>query len=76
MAEIGGEHRQQPLHIGALAIPIGQPVDREAVPEVMQARGLARASVAMDSGDATQIVKRCLNGAACKRRSIPVCKKE
>jgi hypothetical protein len=76
VAEIGGKHRQQPLHIGAPAIPVGQPMYREAVPEVMQAQGLARACGAMDSGGATQIVKRCFNGAACERLSIPVCKKE
>ena len=54
MAEIGGEQRQPPLHIGALAIPGGQAVDREAMPEIMEAWDSSPASRAVDAGDAPQ----------------------
>src|SRR5260370_938853 len=52
MAEIGGQHGRQPLHIRPLTIPAGQAVNREAVPEIVQARDLSPACRAVDSGDA------------------------
>jgi len=76
MAKIGGQHRQQSLHISALTVPGGQVVDREAVPEIMQAWYLSSTCRAMNPGDTTQGVECLLNGAAGKRRSILVRKKE
>ena len=52
MAEIGGKHRQQPLHIRPLPIPGRQAVNREAVPEIMQARNLPSDLRAVHAGDA------------------------
>ena len=66
MTEIGREDRQEPLHIGALRIPGGEPMDREAVPERMQARGLPGANRAEQPAKKAQP----LNCMAEKRRRL------
>ena len=76
MAEIAGKNRQEPLHIRPLTIPGGQAVDREAVTEIVQARDLSPACLAMDSCDTPQRVERFLNGAAGEPRAVPVREKE
>ena len=42
VAEIGRQLRQKALHIGTVAVPGDEPVNGEAVPEVMQAWLMAR----------------------------------
>src|ERR1700679_102504 len=76
MAEIGGKHRQQSLHILPLPVPRGQVMDREAVPEIMQARNPSPTCRALDTGNTTQVVEGLLNGAAGKRRSSPIREEE
>jgi hypothetical protein len=51
-------------------------VNREAVPQIMQARDLSPAWSATNARDPPQGVECCLNGAAGERRSVSVGQKE
>ena len=51
-------------------------MNREAVPEIVQARDLSPACCAVDPGDAPQRVECGLNGAAGEPRAVPVRQKE
>lgn len=74
MTEVGGEARQRPLHIGALSVPVRQPVDGKSVPERVEAEGPARTVRAVDSRDVPQLGEREVDRAFSRRRSVPVCK--
>ena len=51
-------------------------MNREAVPEIVQARDLSPTCRAMDPGDTPQRVECCLNCAAGEPRAVPVRQKE
>ena len=42
MPKVNGEVMYKPLHVGPLAIPLRQPMDRKAVPKIVQSRLMAR----------------------------------
>ena len=50
MSKIGGEVRQQSLHVLALAVPSDKPDDGEGVAEVVQSRLISRFPRAMNAG--------------------------
>ena len=41
MAKVNGEVMYKPLHVGPLAIPLRQAMDRKAVPKIVQSRLMA-----------------------------------
>jgi hypothetical protein len=54
MPEVNREVIDQPLHVGTLSVPLGQAVDREGVPKVVQPRLEATTVGALDTGTFSQ----------------------
>ena len=74
MAEPGGERRQQPLHVGTLAVPRFQSVNGCGVTQRMKARRLPSVVlVVMDPGRLEQPLEGEPNGALDQRHAIAVC---
>ena len=76
MAEISGEHGQQPLDIFSSTIPVGKPMHGEGVAQIMEAWFAHRSASAINADRKAQLIKRRLDGAGGKRSSRPGCQEE
>ena len=71
MPQVYGEVIHQPLHVRPLAIPLGQPMDREGMPEIVKPRLVATAVRAPDAGMFPQSLEGILHIPTVKRRPAP-----
>ena len=67
MAEIGGQRRKQTLHVRILSVPLGQPVNRECVAQVMKPRLEVRVVATPDACDSSQTREACIGNLDRKR---------
>ena len=72
VAEPGGEHRQQPLDIGALPVPGLQPVNGRGMAQGVKARSSPSVVGSSDSGGLEQLGERAVDGASGQGRAVPV----
>ena len=72
VAEPGGEHRQQPLDIGALPVPGLQPVNGRGMAQGVKARSSPSVIGSTDSGGLEQLGERAVDCASGQGRAIPV----
>ena len=68
MPKVNGEVIHQPLHVGPLAVPLGQAMDRKGVPKVVQPRLEATAVGALHAG----IFPQSLEGILPMRSGEPL----
>jgi len=54
MAEIRGQRRKEALYVGILPVPLGHPMNRERMPQVMDARLKGRLIVAFNPREPSQ----------------------
>ena len=73
MAEVGRQDRQATLNIGALPVPLHEGLDRQAVPEVVQA-GPSAVGLPAHARFAGQLVERPTRSAI--RQAVTVLGKE
>ena len=70
MAEIGGQRRKQTLHVRILSVPLGQPMNRECVAQVMKPRLEVRVVATPDACDPSQTREACIGNL--DRKGLPL----
>ena len=60
MAEIGRQRGKQALDVRILPIPLGQPMNRECVAQIMKPRLEVRVVAAFDACDSSQTREACI----------------
>ena len=70
--DLGGEQRQQALHVRSFAVPGGQPMNGEGVSQIMQARLVARFWFPAHPGRPSQMDEGFAHGSGGQRRAVAV----